>query len=158
MRSTITNSVFALSRWTLPYWTCRAAPISLASLADSRMSMSDSERGGLLVRDASGHALEERLALAGISDAEIARKSRLFTRASAALGRRHGLRLWVPGRIEFLGKHTDYAGGRDDRRIRITDAVSSEQIEIELSPTLPPADGSWANYAITVTRRIARNF
>jgi len=127
------------------------------------------------VRDASGHALEERLALAGISDAEIARKSRLFTRASAALGRRHGLRLWVPGRIEFLGKHTDYAGGRslicavergiavvaaarDDRRIRITDAVSSEQIEIELSPTLPPADGSWANYAITVARRIARNF
>ena len=126
------------------------------------------------VRDASGHALEERLALAGISDPEIIRKSRLFTRAAAALGRRHGLRLWVPGRIEFLGKHTDYAGGRslicavergiavvaaarDDRRVRMTDAVSSEQIEIELSPTLPPADG-WANYVITVARRLAHNF
>jgi galactokinase len=137
--------------------------------------MSISERGGLVGRDTSGHALEERLALAGISEPEVARKSRLFTRASAALGRRHALRLWVPGRIEFLGKHTDYAGGRslicaverglavvaaarDDRRIRLTDAVSSEHVEIELSPTLPPADGSWANYAITVARRIARNF
>ena len=129
----------------------------------------------MLVRDASGHALEERLALAGISDAEVGRKSRLFARAAAALGRRHGLRLWVPGRIEFLGKHTDYAGGRslictverglavvaaarDDRRVRLTDAVSGDHVEIELSPTLPPADGSWGNYAITVARRIARNF
>ena len=127
------------------------------------------------MRDASGHALEERLALAGISDAEVGRKSRLFARAAAALGRRHGLRLWVPGRIEFLGKHTDYAGGRslictverglavvaaarDDRRVRLTDAVSGDHVEIELSPTLPPADGSWGNYAITVARRIARNF
>lgn len=131
--------------------------------------------GGVLGRDVSGHALEERLAIAGISDTEIGRKSRLFARAAAALGRRPALRLWVPGRIEFLGKHTDYAGGRsllcavergfavvaaarDDRRIRMTDVVSSEHIEIELSPTLPPADGSWANYAITVARRIARNF
>jgi len=128
-----------------------------------------------MVRDTSGHALEERLALAGISEPEIARKSRLFARASAALGRRHGLRLWVPGRIEFLGKHTDYAGGRslicavergfavvaaarDDRQVRFTDAVTTEHFEIELSPTLPPADGSWSNYAITVARRIARNF
>jgi galactokinase len=128
-----------------------------------------------LVRDASGHALEERLALAGISEHEIGRKSRLFARAAAAIGRRPALRLWVPGRIEFLGKHTDYAGGRslicsverglavvaaarDDRKVRMTDAVTSERVEIELSPTLPPADGNWSNYVITVARRIARNF
>ena len=59
------------------------------------------------MRDASGHALEERLALAGISDAEVGRKSRLFARAAAALGRRDGLRLWVPGPLELRGKHTD---------------------------------------------------
>jgi galactokinase len=128
------------------------------------------------VRDAGGaNALDERLALAGMRDEEVRRKSRMFARASAALARRPTLRLWVPGRIEFLGKHTDYAGGRslvctvergfvvvaaarDDRLVRITDAVSSEQVEIELSSTLAPADGRWANYAITVVRRIARNF
>ena len=137
--------------------------------------MSDFDRGGLGVRDAVGHALEERLLLAGLSEEEVARKSRLFARASAALGKRQTLRLWVPGRIEFLGKHTDYAGGRslictvergfavvaaprDDRIIRLTDAVTSNHIEIELSSSLPAAEGSWTNYAITVARRIARNF
>jgi galactokinase len=127
------------------------------------------------VRDVAGHALEERLALAGMSEPEVDRTSRLFARAVAALGRRQTLRLWVPGRIEFLGKHTDYAGGRslicavergiavvatarDDRTVRLTDAVSGEHVEIEMTATLAPADGSWANYPITVVRRIARNF
>ena len=127
------------------------------------------------MRDVAAHALDERLALAGMSDEEVGRKTRLFARASTALARRQTLRLWVPGRIEFLGKHTDYAGGRslictvergfavvasarDDRLVRLTDAVSSEHVELELSPTLPSADGTWANYAITVVRRIARNF
>jgi galactokinase len=127
------------------------------------------------VRDVAGHALEERLALAGMSESEVDRKSRLFARAVAALGRRQTLRLWVPGRIEFLGKHTDYAGGRslicavergiavvatarDDRTVRLTDAVSGEHLEIEMSARLEPAEGSWANYPITVVRRIARNF
>ena len=127
------------------------------------------------MRDVAGHALEERLALAGMSEPEVSRKSRLFARAVAALGRRQTLRLWVPGRIEFLGKHTDYAGGRslicavergfavvatarDDRIVRLTDAVSGEHVEFEMSATLPPADKSWANYPITVVRRIARNF
>jgi galactokinase len=129
----------------------------------------------LSLRDGTGHALEERLSLAGISDHEVARKSRLFARASAALSRRHTLRLWIPGRIEFLGKHTDYAGGRslvctvergfavvasprDDRQVRVMDAVTGEAVEVELSPMLAPADGTWANYIITVVRRIARNF
>jgi galactokinase len=137
--------------------------------------MSDFERGGLSLREGPGHALEERLALAGISDHEVARKSRLFARASAALARRQTLRLWVPGRIEFLGKHTDYAGGRslvctvergfavvasprDDRQVRVTDAVTGETVEIDFSPTLAAADGTWANYIITVVRRVARNF
>jgi galactokinase len=121
------------------------------------------------------HALDERLALAGISDAEVERKSRLFARAAVALARRPTLRLWVPGRIEFLGKHTDYAGGRslicaverglavvgaarDDRLVRMTDAVSGEHTELEMSKTLSSAPGTWSNYAITVARRIARNF
>jgi galactokinase len=128
-----------------------------------------------VVRDVAGHALDERLTIAGMSDQEVGRKNRLFARAVAALGKRQTLRLWVPGRIEFLGKHTDYAGGRslictverglavvasarDDRLVRLTDAVSGEHVEVELSATLPQADGSWATYPITVARRIARNF
>jgi galactokinase len=127
------------------------------------------------LRDASGNALDERLALAGISEPEIARKTRLFAQVSAVLGRRQTLRLWVPGRIEFLGKHTDYAGGRslvcavergfavvaaprDDRLVRLTDAASGEHASMELSGSLPPAPGAWSNYGITVARRIARNF
>jgi galactokinase len=131
------------------------------------------------VRDAgtagTTNALEERLALAGLSEEEVARKSRMFARVSSALPRRPTLKLWVPGRIEFLGKHTDYAGGRslvctvergftfvaavrDDRLVRVTDEVSGHEVEIEMSPTLPTAEGTWANYAITVVRRIARNF
>ena len=121
------------------------------------------------------NALDERLALAGLSEDEVARKSRMFSRVSASLARRPTLKLWVPGRIEFLGKHTDYAGGRslvctvergftvvaaprDDRLVRITDAVTGDQVEIEMTPTLATAEGTWANYVITVARRIARNF
>lgn len=142
--------------------------------------MSDSESSdfvmrGQIVREAPGRALEERLARAGMSEVEVERKRRLFARASAALGKRVALRLWVPGRIEFLGKHTDYAGGRslvcavergfavvatarDDRLVRVTDSANGERAELELSPTLAPAIGGWPNYVITVVRRIARNF
>jgi len=128
-----------------------------------------------VARDASGHALDERLALAGMGELEVVRKARLFALAAAALAKRQTLQLWVPGRIEFLGKHTDYAGGRsllcatergfavvaaprDDRAVRVVDASTGEHVEVELSASLPAADGSWANYVITVVRRIARNF
>jgi galactokinase len=102
-------------------------------------------------------------------------KSHLFDRAAAALGRPVGTRLFVPGRIEFLGKHTDYAGGRslicaidrgiamvvsprDDAAVQILDAGSASRSEFELSPELKPMQGDWSNYPMTVGRRIARNF
>src|SRR5689334_16345362 len=76
-------------------------------------------------------------------------KSQLFDRAAAALDRPIAARLFVPGRIEFLGKHTDYAGGRSvicaidrgiamvvsprsDAIVHMTDAVSGSRIEFEL--------------------------
>jgi len=82
---------------------------------------------------------------------------------------------WVPGRLEFLGKHTDYCGGpslvcavergfavasvpRSDARVRITDAVSGEGAEGELSDTLGVRHGHWSSYPLTVCRRVARNF
>ena len=85
------------------------------------------------------------------------------------------LSFWVPGRIEFLGKHTDYAGGRSllcavergirlqaspraDRLVRIGDKASGETAEVALHASIVPREGDWAIYPGTVARRIARNF
>jgi galactokinase len=90
---------------------------------------------------------------------------------------------WVPGRIEVLGKHTDYGGGRSllcavergicivasarpghaaststANTVRILDARSGDVAELELSPDVESTPGHWSNYAITVARRIAMNF
>lgn len=81
----------------------------------------------------------------------------------------------APGRIEVLGKHTDYAGGRSllaaiergicivaaprtDDRVAVIDALDGDRAEFALSPDLEPRAGSWANYPMTVARRLARNF
>ena len=82
---------------------------------------------------------------------------------------------FVPGRIEVLGKHTDYAGGRSllcavdrgivvavtprrDRVVRVTDVVRNETRELQLDPAASAPVGDWANYVATVVRRTARNF
>lgn len=100
-------------------------------------------------------------------------------RADAALarvaGRRRPVRLFVPGRIEVLGKHTDYAGGRsltcaaergfsvsyvsrDDDLLRLVDARDGRQVEFHVGAALHPEVGHWSNYPMTVARRLARNF
>ena len=101
----------------------------------------------------------------------------LVERTRAALGSRarDAKIWWVPGRLEFLGKHTDYCGGpsllcavergfavasalRSDPRVRIVDAMSGEQAAAELSDALVVRPGHWSNYPFTVMRRVARNF
>jgi galactokinase len=83
--------------------------------------------------------------------------------------------LVVPGRIEVLGKHTDYAGGRGllaaveqgialvaaprpDARVRIHDLGYATHAAFDLSPDLHTEPGDWTNYAMTVARRLARDF
>ncbi|HVO35493.1 MAG TPA: galactokinase family protein [Gemmatimonadales bacterium] len=83
--------------------------------------------------------------------------------------------LFVPGRLEVLGKHTDYAGGRSllcaaergvcfaarpriDAQVRVVDAASKETADFTIGPALRRAPGHWANFPMTVARRIARNF
>jgi galactokinase len=85
------------------------------------------------------------------------------------------LGVWiVPGRIEIVGKHTDYAGGRslvaavprgfavaaaprEDRRIRVIDARYGG--EITWDPDAPdPSYPGWTNYVDTVARRFTVNF
>src|SRR5690606_31499564 len=81
----------------------------------------------------------------------------------------------VPGRIEVLGKHTDYAGGRSllaaaergialvaaprpDARVSIHDLGRAMHAAFDLSPDLHTGPGDWTNYAMTVARRLARDF
>lgn len=122
----------------------------------------------------------QRLASSGVSATQASVKAKLFAEAANALretgASSEGLRYWfVPGRIEFLGKHTDYAGGRslicalergfcvaasarDDARVRITDAGRLDHVEFSLSPRLIPRAGHWSNYPMTVASRVAQNF
>ena len=81
----------------------------------------------------------------------------------------------IPGRVEVLGKHTDYAGGRsmvaateqglimtvvprEDRIVQITSLDLAATIEFQMHADLQPSAGTWANYPMTVARRVARNF
>jgi len=85
------------------------------------------------------------------------------------------MHFWVPGRIEFLGKHTDYAGGRSllclvergirmtaeprsDDVVRVRDVRSNDTVECRFDPELARPRGHWANYPFTVVRRLARDF
>ncbi len=83
---------------------------------------------------------------------------------------------FVPGRIEVLGKHTDYAGGssivaaleqgfclvavpRQDRAVRVCALDrGAETVCFDLDPGLQVRLGHWSNYPMTVARRLARNF
>lgn len=126
--------------------------------------------------------LIKQLSTTGLSAAACEAKARLFAKAVAALsiagepGRGPvPLAFFVPGRIEVLGKHTDYAGGRtmvataergfsmvalprDDSQMTVIDARNGETICFQIDPELTPQKGSWSNYPMTVARRIARNF
>lgn len=84
--------------------------------------------------------------------------------------------LYVPGRIEVLGKHTDYCGGRSmlatpekgfvvvvcprmDDTVRIFPAsFPGEHADYKMDGELTPTLGHWSNYPMTVARRVARNF
>ncbi|HEY5087676.1 MAG TPA: galactokinase family protein [Gemmatimonadaceae bacterium] len=127
-----------------------------------------------------------------MSDGESERKATRFDQLTQELRRLSGaasatpgesFAFWVPGRIEVLGKHTDYGGGRSllcavergicvvatpsDRRsssthptnwVRVRDVNSGETAEFELASDVVSCPGHWSNYPITVARRIASNF
>ena len=117
----------------------------------------------------------------GFSAASAAAKAELFARCATALGElgsatpEASRAYFVPGRIEVLGKHTDYAGGSSlvaaaergfcliasatrDPQVRVTDAVRGETIRFPLDSDLTASLGHWSNYPQTVARRMARNF
>lgn len=126
-----------------------------------------------------GEALEHLLA-AGLGQDAARRRVANFARAADTLlaaglaGSQQARAYFVPGRIEVLGKHTDYAGGhsllaavergfslvaveREDATIRAY-SQGFEPAQFEFSPDLVPPMGQWSNYPMTVARRLARNF
>ncbi len=131
-------------------------------------------------------AIAARLMKSGISAPEARGKDELFAKILAHLDRladpstsdssaSDPYMLFVPGRIEVLGKHTDYAGGksllatvergfciaavpRNDELIQIVDASTGASATFEFSPELVPTAGHWSNYPMSVARRVARNF
>lgn len=125
--------------------------------------------------------LEAALQHCGFGAAAAAAKTELFRRCAAALDTRGRVlsestrAYFVPGRIEVLGKHTDYAGGSSliaavdrgfcllaapasDSQVRITDVVRGETMRFALDAELRPPAGAWSNYPLTVARRLVRNF
>jgi galactokinase len=115
------------------------------------------------------------LRAAGFLDEEVDRRAKAFDLVLARWRERFGPRdptiaYHVPGRIEVLGKHTDYAGGRSlvcateqglavlaapaaGPRVRLVDARSQEQRDFEIDRAVRSLRGDWVNYPITVARR-----
>ena len=117
---------------------------------------------------------------AGMSGAEARLKADWFEQLENALGQDgvaagRARAYWIPGRLEFVGKHTDYAGGRSlccaiergicllavprtDCRLRVRDIRSGDVLRTAVDVEARAEAGSWGNYVTTVARRIARNF
>lgn len=82
--------------------------------------------------------------------------------------------MFIPGRIEVLGKHTDYCGGRSivcaiDRGFHLKLEEYSEPVvilenldvsgRVSIALNDPPGmPGHWGNYAVEVVRRLSANF
>lgn len=106
-------------------------------------------------------------------------KTDLYIRAAASL-RNDGVTAparayFVPGRVEVLGKHTDYCGGRSlvaavergiclvaaprsDGVVHIRALDEAESVQFAWNPDLEVPSARWSNYPMTVARRLARNF
>ena len=102
------------------------------------------------------------------------RLASLVSRLKAERSAGNGFVAWhVPGRVEILGKHTDYAGGRsliaavergicsvgaprNDGRLSILDARRQSSVLLDSGQSEPPVN--WATYPLTVLRRLNHNF
>ena len=124
--------------------------------------------------------IQRTLISSGMSSIQASVKAGLFVQTTNALLEMAARKddphyFFVPGRIEFLGKHTDYGGGRslicavergfcvaayarDDSILRITDVGRRDRVEFNVGPELRPRAGHWSNYPMTVASRVAQNF
>ncbi|KNC87867.1 hypothetical protein, variant [Sphaeroforma arctica JP610] len=130
-------------------------------------------------------SITEQLVKGGMTSGAAQDKAPLFKKAATLLqedGASEDCEVnayWVPGRIEVVGKHTDYCGGRsllaavskgfavvtrdrDDDIVKIITTFASGEkkvAEVRMHRDLDPAEGeSWVNYPATTVRRMVRNF
>ena len=117
----------------------------------------------------------------GMVGEAVATKVALFKRSSDTLVKKgidensNAHLVYVPGRIEVLGKHTDYAGGRslvmaadrgiclvavpnNKKNVHIIVFEDGREVTIDLTTMPEPVPGDWSNYPITVLRRLMANF
>ncbi len=115
---------------------------------------------------------------AGLTPAECVAKAARFAACARTLiaaghpASAEAAAIFVPGRIEVLGKHTDYCGGRSlvcavDRGLCFVGVRSGNPgmrfhaIDVSDCVNLPLADapaGHWSNYPAAVLKRVSRNF
>jgi galactokinase len=121
----------------------------------------------------------KRLIELGLSEPEANAKTSLYEAADNALNAlgadSQRWSLWVPGRIEVLGKHTDYAGGRSlvcalergfcvqvaprrDPVVRVCSLAQLETFETSLTSPVDGEKGTWERYVATVVKRVPANF
>jgi galactokinase len=122
----------------------------------------------------------EQLEAHGMSRPEAQQKGELFERAARALHSPSAAdeslaAFYVPGRIEVLGKHTDYAGGRsllcavelgfclvarkrEDALVNVINARTQARCALALDLEPSPGEQHWCNYPSVAMRRLARNF
>lgn len=115
----------------------------------------------------------------GMSPADAASRAELFSaleqRAHPILEGAPQWRRFTPGRIEIVGKHTDYAGGqsllaavprgitlaarkRADGIVRVGDIFDGQVIEVDPSTPVPPHYRGLQRYVHVVAHRLFVNF
>ncbi|HTK28398.1 MAG TPA: galactokinase family protein, partial [Vicinamibacterales bacterium] len=123
----------------------------------------------------------DALRRAGLGAHAAEKKTVLFDKAARALRDLRGdpaqgpAACYVPGRLEFVGKHTDYAGGRSlvcaiergicfvatprrDAAVRVVDADRGSNVTAGFDAEPRSAPGDWSAFVATVVRRLARDF
>ncbi len=108
----------------------------------------------------------------GLGPTATTRAASLLGQARAALAGEPRWGWWVPGRIEVLGKHTDYAGGnvlncatdvglvavgrpRSDAVVRVRSAGQVVKVPLSIDAA---GTGGMSTYVAAVARRLARHF
>lgn len=125
--------------------------------------------------------IASRLGEAGLVPAAAKVKAGMFRKVARSLmdagvaGDAPVSAFFVPGRVEVVGKHTDYGAGRttvaavdrgfcvisharDDDQLRLIRADGEGEATFAVTPSLMPQAGEWTNYPMTTVRRLARNF